>query len=69
MKTNEIKNLSNSELKQKEIALNQEIFTLKFQKSTGQLGNTSMIAKTKKDLARVKTILKEMELSDKIERG
>jgi len=69
VKTNEIKNLSNSELKQKEIALNQEIFTLKFQKSTGQLGNTSMIAKTKKDLARVKTILKEMELSDKIERG
>jgi large subunit ribosomal protein L29 len=69
VKATEIKNLSKSELKQKEISLNQEIFNLKFQKSTGQLGNTSMIVKTKKDLARVKTILKEMELSDKVERG
>jgi len=69
VKANEIKNLSKPELKQKEINLNQEIFNLKFQKSTGQLGNTSMIAKTKKDLARVKTILKEMEISGEIERG
>lgn len=69
MKASEIKNLSKTELKLKEIALNQEIFNLKFQRSTGQLGNTSMIAKTKKDLARVKTILKEIETSDEIERG
>jgi large subunit ribosomal protein L29 len=69
VKANEIKNLSKSELEQKETTLNQEIFNLKFQKSTGQLGNTSMISKTRKDLARVKTILKEMQLSDKIERG
>ena len=67
MKANEVKNLSVSELKQKEIALNQEIFNLKFQKTTGQLGNTSIIGKTKKDLARVKTILKQMELSGEVE--
>jgi large subunit ribosomal protein L29 len=69
VKISEIKNLSKSELKQKEATLNQEIFNLKFQKSTGQLGNTSMIGKTKKDLARVKTVLNEMESSDKIVRG
>lgn len=69
MKISEIKNLNKSELKQKEASLNQEIFNLKFQKSTGQLGNTSMIGKTKKDLARVKTVLNEMESSDKVERG
>jgi large subunit ribosomal protein L29 len=69
VKINEIKNLNNSELKLKETALNQEIFNLKFQKSTGQLGNTSIISKTKKDLARVKTVIKETELSDKAERG
>jgi large subunit ribosomal protein L29 len=69
VKANEITNLNKSELEQKEITLNQEIFNLKFQKSTGQLGNTSMISKTRKDLARVKTILKEMQLSDKIKRG
>jgi large subunit ribosomal protein L29 len=69
VKTNEIKSLSKSELKQKQISLNQEIFNLKFQKFTGQLGNTSMIGKTKKDLARVKTILKEIETTGEIERG
>jgi large subunit ribosomal protein L29 len=69
VKINEIKNLSKQELRQKEITLNQEIFNLKFQKSTGQLGNTSMIAKTKKDLARIKTILKEIKISGEIERG
>jgi large subunit ribosomal protein L29 len=69
VKISEIKNLTKSELKQKEATLNQEIFNLKFQKSTGQLGNTSMIGKTKKDLARVKTVLNEMESSDKGERG
>ncbi len=66
MKADEVKNLSISELKQKAITLNQEIFNLKFQRATGQLGNTSMIGKTKKDLARVKTILKQMESSGEI---
>lgn len=69
MKADELRNLSISELKQKETTLNQEIFNLKFQKSTGQLGNTSIIGKTKKDLARVKTILKQMELSGEVVRG
>jgi len=66
VKADEVKNLSISELKQKAVTLNQEIFNLKFQRATGQLGNTSMIGKTKKDLARVKTILKQMELSGEI---
>lgn len=66
MKADEIKNLSIAELKQKEITLNQEIFNLKFQKSTGQLGNTSILGKTKKDLARVKTMLKQMEFSGEV---
>ena len=69
MKANELKNLSISELKQKKVALNQEIFNIKFQKSTGQLGNTSIICKTKKDLARINTILKQMELSGETKRG
>jgi len=69
VKADEVKNLSIVELKQKEITLNQEIFNLKFQRATGQLGNTSMIGKTKKDLARVKTILKQMEISGEVKRG
>lgn len=69
MKADEIRNLSVPELKQKEISLNQEIFNLKFQKATGQLGNTSTIGKARKDLARVKTIIKQMERSGEITRG
>lgn len=69
MKAEEIRNLSIPELKQKEVSLNQEIFNLKFQRATGQLGNTSTIGKTRKDLARVKTILKQMERSGEITRG
>ena len=59
MKAKELRNLSTEELKEKEHELSQELFNLRFQKATGQLGNTAMIEKTKRDLARVKTVLKE----------
>lgn len=59
MKAKELRNLSVEELKEKEHELSQELFNLRFQKATGQLGNTAMVEKTKRDLARVKTILKE----------
>ncbi|VBB42210.1 50S ribosomal protein L29 [Desulfatiglans anilini] len=59
MKAKELRDLSAGELRQKEKDLSQELFNLRFQKATGQLGNTAMICKTKRDLARVKTILVE----------
>ena len=69
MKAKEFRDLSTEELREKEKDLGQELFNLRFQKATGQLGNTAMIGKTKKDLARVKTVLKESLISEKIERG
>ncbi len=63
MKAKELRDLSAEELKEKEQGLSQELFNLRFQKATGQLGNTAMLGKTKKDLARVKTVLKELEIS------
>jgi len=69
VKAKEFRDLSTEELREKEKDLGQELFNLRFQKATGQLGNTAMIGKTKKDLARVKTILKESLISEKIERG
>ena len=63
MKAKEVRDLSRDELLGKVKELNQELFNLKFQKATGQLGNTAMIPKVKRDLARVKTILREEELS------
>lgn len=69
MRAKEIRDLSVEELQEKERELGQELFNLRFQKATGQLGNTATIGQKKKDLARVKTILRELELSGEIERG
>ena len=63
MKAGELRELSEEELKEKAKDLGQELFNLRFQKATGQLGNTAMIPKTKKDLARAKTVLMELETS------
>lgn len=64
MKAKELRDLSVEELTEKEKELNQSLFNLRFQKATGQLGNTAMIPKTKKDLARVKTVLRERAVSE-----
>lgn len=62
VKTKDLRDLSVEELKEKEREFYQELFNLKIQKATGQLGNTATIGKTKKDLARVKTVLRESAL-------
>jgi len=59
VKAKELRDLGLDELNAKEKDLNESLFNLKFQKATGQLGNTAMIEKTKRDLARVKTLLRE----------
>ena len=61
MKAKELREIDFQELVEKETSLRQELFNLRFQKATGQLGNTAVIGKTKKDLARVKTILNELK--------
>ena len=62
MKAKELRELVEEELKEKEKELGQELFNLRFQKATGQLGNTAIIPKTKRNLARVKTVLRELEI-------
>ena len=69
MKARELRELSVDELKEKEKDLSQELFNLRFQKATGQLGNSAMIGKTKKDLARVKGVLSELQISGEVGRG
>lgn len=60
-KGKELRDLSLEELKSKERELSQEVFNLRLQKATGQVGNTAVVGKTKRDLARVKTIMGEKE--------
>ena len=62
-KLRELKEMTNDELVNELKDLKQELFNLRFQSATGQLGNVMMIQKTKKDIARVKTILREREMS------
>jgi large subunit ribosomal protein L29 len=69
VKAKELRELSTVELMDKGKELSQELFNLRFQKATGQLGNTANIKKTKKDLARVKGILRESQLTAEVERG
>jgi large subunit ribosomal protein L29 len=68
VKAKELRELSKSELQEKETSLVQELFNLRFQKATGQLGNTAMLKKTKRDMARVQTLLRELKDSGEVER-
>ena len=64
MKAKELKTMSNAELEAKVSELKAELFNLRFQLATGQLQNTTVIANTKRDIARCMTILREQELKD-----
>jgi large subunit ribosomal protein L29 len=59
MKSKELRHLSEGELLEKERELNEELFNLRFQQATGQLDNVMRIPQVKRDIARVKTILRE----------
>ena len=65
MKANEIHALTDSELKNKLTELKQELFNLRFSHATGQLNNPMQMVKCKKDIARIKTVLRERELKAK----
>ncbi len=62
MKPNEIRKLSDVELDKKLVDLKTELFNLRFQSAIGQLENPNQIGNVKRDIARVKTIVREREL-------
>ncbi|MFA5515110.1 MAG: 50S ribosomal protein L29 [Desulfuromonadales bacterium] len=61
MKAEELRQLGAEELQKKSEELSQEIFNLKFQLHTGHLENTARIPMVRKDIARVKTILRQKQ--------
>jgi large subunit ribosomal protein L29 len=63
MKASDLRDLSVDELKAREKDIREELFNLRFQHATGQLENTMRIPQVKKDLARIKTVLREKELT------
>lgn len=61
MKASTLRDMAKDELLQKLEELRAALFNLRFQHATGQLDNTAQISKTRRDIARVLTILSEIE--------
>lgn len=59
MKATEIREMEPGELQAKQQELQEQLCRLRFQKSIGQLDNVLKVRATRRDIARVKTILKE----------
>ena len=62
MKSKDLRLLNDGELFAKEKELNEELFNLRFQQATGQLENVMRIPHVKRDIARLKTIVREKTL-------
>jgi large subunit ribosomal protein L29 len=63
MKATEIREMTVEEMNQKLVSLKEELFALRFQLAVNQLENTAKVKAVKKDIARVKTCLREAELA------
>jgi large subunit ribosomal protein L29 len=60
MKAEKLRELNTDELRGKERELQEQLFRLRFQKSLGQLDNALKIRETRRDIARVKTVIKQL---------
>ena len=67
MELNKIREMSDKELNAELIKLKKDLFNLRFQHVTGQLENPLKLREIKKDIARVKTIIREKELTAQAE--
>jgi len=65
MKTSEIRDMNLDEMQRKVSDLKEELFNLRFQHEIGQLENPQRMKQTKKDIARMGTIIKEVTLNQK----
>ncbi len=63
MKASEVRKMSGEELEKKAVELKKDLFNLRLQHATNQLDNPIRIAQVKKDIARVKTVLREQQLA------
>jgi large subunit ribosomal protein L29 len=61
MKIRELRELSTDELRARHEELRDQMFKLRFQKSLGQLESPMKIKNIKREIARIKTLLKEIQ--------
>ncbi len=65
MKASKIREMSATELEAKIAELKKDLFNLRLQQATNQLDNTNKISEVKRDIARVNTVLRELQLAGK----
>ncbi|MBC2704818.1 MAG: 50S ribosomal protein L29 [Desulfobacula sp.] len=63
IKAGEIREMGADQMKEKLVELKKELFNLRFQNDVGQLENTSTLSNVKKDIAKLYTISKEMNVN------
>lgn len=63
MKAKEITALTTAEILDKEKQYKEELFNLRFQQATGQLENTARLSQVRKNIARIKTVLRQQALN------
>ena len=63
MELKKIREISEAELNSELVRMKKDLFNLRFQHVTGQLENPIKMRETKRDIARVKTIIREKELA------
>ena len=64
MKANELRDMSAAELTKKLAELKEELFNLRFQHAINQLENPMRMKEVKKDIARIKTVLRQLEMKN-----
>jgi large subunit ribosomal protein L29 len=65
MKAGEARDMTEDQLKDRLLLLKKEQFNLRFQRASGQLEKTSRVGEVRKDIARIKTVLRQKALAAK----
>jgi len=61
MRADELRDLGADDLEAKQVELREQLFKLRFQKAIGQLDNEKKLGETRRDIARVLTVLREKQ--------
>ena len=64
MKTGELRDMSDADLREQLQSARRELFGLRFQHATGELDDTAALGRAKRDVARTLTIVRERELQE-----
>ncbi len=65
MKASKMRDMSKEDLVQEETELREQLFKLRFQTATGQLESAPRLRGVRRDIARIQTVLREMEIAQK----